>query len=143
MPLRSLMKVNESLELSPFSHRDIGKSLSLFFIIFFFRYEVLKEAKDINSGIGYPDWRLALCLAFCYTLLFFTLWKGVASSGKVAYVTAIFPYIVLFTLLVRGVTLPGSYNGIMFYITPKWEKLYSPQVITGRLFSGILFEVHL
>jgi solute carrier family 6 amino acid transporter-like protein 5/7/9/14 len=40
-------------------------------------------------------------------MLFLTLWKGVASSGKVAYFTAIFPYVVLVTLLIRGVTLPG------------------------------------
>jgi SNF family Na+-dependent transporter len=61
-------------------------------------------------------------------MLFLTLWKGVASSGKVAYFTAIFPYVVLITLLVRGVTLPGSINGIMFYITPKWEQLLNVNV---------------
>jgi SNF family Na+-dependent transporter len=61
-------------------------------------------------------------------LLFLTLWKGVASSGKVAYFTAIFPYIILITLLVRGVTLPGSVDGIMFYITPKWEELLNVNV---------------
>ena len=68
------------------------------------------------------------CLATCYILLFLTLWKGVASSGKVAYFTAIFPYIILITLLVRGVTLPGSVDGIMFYITPKWEELLNVNV---------------
>jgi solute carrier family 6 amino acid transporter-like protein 5/7/9/14 len=52
----------------------------------------------------------------------------VSSSGKVAYFTAIFPYIVLVTLLVRGVTLPGSVDGIMFYITPKWSQLLNVNV---------------
>ena len=47
---------------------------------------------------------------------------------EVTYVTALFPYVVLLILLVRGVTLPGSLEGIIYYITPRWEKLISAQV---------------
>ena len=94
----------------------------------YFLRNVLKEIDDISDGIGMPDWKLTICLAVCYLLLFLTLWKGVASSGKVAYFTAIFPYVVLFTLLGRGVTLPGAMDGIMFYITPKWEELLNIKV---------------
>ena len=42
--------------------------------------------------------------------------------------TAIFPYIVLLILLVRGVTLPGAWKGIKFYVTPEWKKLEDPGV---------------
>ena len=45
-----------------------------------------------------------------------------------AYFTAIFPYIVLCILLVRGVTLPGALDGIIFYLKPDVEKLLEPQV---------------
>ena len=84
----------------------------------YFKRGVLKSKDDISDGIGMPDLQLTVCLAACWVLLFFTLWKGVASSGKVAYFTAIFPYVVLITLLVRGLTLDGAMEGIMFYITP-------------------------
>ena len=47
---------------------------------------------------------------------------------QVAYFTALFPYVVLITLLIRGLTLPGSSAGIMYFITPKWEKLLEPKV---------------
>ena len=90
----------------PEGYRPVGSAEQ------YFLQNVLKEAEDINDGIGMPDLKLAACLGVCYILLFVTLWKGVASSGKVAYFTALFPYVVLFTLLGRGVTLPG---GITFW----------------------------
>jgi len=105
----------------------------------YFKKGVLKENPDISSGVGLPDLKLLGSLAACWLLLFLTLWKGVASSGKVAYVTAIFPYIVLITLLVKGLTLPGALEGIMFYITPQWNQLLNMKVwyaaVTQSFFS--------
>ena len=49
----------------------------------YFKNSVLKENPDISNGIGMPDLYLVACLAGCWILLFLTLWKGVASSGKV------------------------------------------------------------
>ena len=54
--------------------------------------------------------------------------KGVSSSGKVAYFTALFPYVVMIALLIRGLTLPGASQGLLFFFTPQWEKLASLQV---------------
>ena len=51
-----------------------------------------------------------------------------SSSGKVAYFTAVFPYVVMIALLVRGLTLPGAGQGLLFFFTPQWEKLASLQV---------------
>ena len=61
----------------------------------YFIQGVLKAKDDISDGIGTPDLELTICLAVCWVLLFLTLWKGVASSGKVAYFTAIFPNVTL------------------------------------------------
>ncbi|KAK2717348.1 hypothetical protein QYM36_006213, partial [Artemia franciscana] len=89
---------------------------------------VLHQIDNIDDGIGPPEWRLTLCLLFSWTVLFLILAKGVSSSGKTAYFTALFPYVILLTLLVRGVTLPGAYEGIMFYITPQWDKILEAKV---------------
>lgn len=49
-------------------------------------------------------------------------------SSQVVYFTALFPYVVLTILLIRGVTLEGSWDGITFFISPRWELLANPKV---------------
>lgn len=44
------------------------------------------------------------------------------------YVTATFPYVMLLVLLIRGVTLPGAFDGIKFYLYPDISRLSDPQV---------------
>ncbi|XP_058478373.1 sodium- and chloride-dependent creatine transporter 1-like [Solea solea] len=86
---------------------------------------------DISSGLDEPgrlNWEILLCLMAVWVIVYFCVWKGVKSTGKVVYITATFPYLVLFILLVRGVTLPGAYDGIMYYISPDWSKLPQAQV---------------
>ncbi|KAJ8981917.1 hypothetical protein NQ317_008822 [Molorchus minor] len=73
--------------------------------------------------MGYPKWQLVLCLMIIYSLLYISLFKGVKSSGKVVWVTATMPYVVLTILLIRGLMLPGALSGISYYLQPELSKL--------------------
>eukprot|EP00091_Calanus_sinicus_P014005 TRINITY_DN3123_c0_g1_i2.p1 TRINITY_DN3123_c0_g1~~TRINITY_DN3123_c0_g1_i2.p1 ORF type:complete len:652 (-),score=190.36 TRINITY_DN3123_c0_g1_i2:80-2035(-) len=75
------------------------------------------------SNMGGLKWELVLCLAAAWTIVCLCLIKGVQSSGKVVYFTALFPYLVLVILLIRGATLDGAYEGIVFYVVPTAEKM--------------------
>ncbi|XP_043243346.1 sodium- and chloride-dependent glycine transporter 1-like [Amphibalanus amphitrite] len=75
------------------------------------------------SDFGGLKWDLALCLLAAWLIVGLCLIKGVQSSGKVVYFTALFPYFVLFILLIRGATLDGALDGVKFYITPNVTRL--------------------
>ncbi|KAJ4442665.1 hypothetical protein ANN_04254, partial [Periplaneta americana] len=106
--------------------------------LYFYKY-VLNEKDSIEDGIGVPDWRLTLCLLFAWTTVFLVIVRGVKSSGKAAYFLALFPYVVMITLLIRGATLPGAADGLLFFIEPQWEQLLNPTVwysaVTQAFFS--------
>uniref|UniRef100_A0A8C7L3U7 Uncharacterized protein n=1 Tax=Oncorhynchus kisutch TaxID=8019 RepID=A0A8C7L3U7_ONCKI len=90
-----------------------------------------RRVLNISGGIeemGNIRWELALCLLFTWVICYFCVWKGMKSTGKAAYFTATFPYAMLLVLLVRGVTLPGAIDGIIFYIYPDISRLTDPQV---------------
>lgn len=66
------------------------------------------------------DWLRRSCKTFYFSNTFFFL--------QVVYVTATFPYFMLMILLIRGVTLPGAFDGIKFYLYPDISRLSDPQV---------------
>lgn len=73
--------------------------------------ECLKRAKTLS--ITSIKWKLKCFLT---------------SVLQVAYFTATFPYIVLLALLVRGATLPGAVDGVIFYLKPDFSKLLEAEV---------------
>ncbi|XP_024921998.1 sodium- and chloride-dependent betaine transporter-like isoform X2 [Cynoglossus semilaevis] len=92
----------------------------------FWQRKVLGLSDSIEE-LGGVHWDLAGCLLLSWVVCYFCIWKGVKSSGKVVYVTATFPYLMLFVLLIRGLTLPGAVDGITLYLSPDLTQLADPQ----------------
>ncbi|KAH9499755.1 hypothetical protein Btru_077749, partial [Bulinus truncatus] len=85
-----------------------------------------RHVLQLSSGLDDMDglvWYTTVALLVSITLTFICIIKSVDSIGKVVYVTATLPYILLTVLLVKGVTLPGSVDGILFYVYPDFNKL--------------------
>ncbi|KAH0954864.1 hypothetical protein HN011_010211 [Eciton burchellii] len=87
----------------------------------------LHESKGLHD-LGAIKWDIALCLLVVYLICYFSLWKGISTSGKVVWFTALFPYVVLLILLIRGVTLPGSAEGIRYYLSPNFSVITKAEV---------------
>ena len=116
-------------------------------ILSIYRHKVLRLSDSIVD-IGTPKWDLSLCLLLAWIVVFFCIWKGVRSSGKVIwricllfwqnefiivwqqvmYFTAPAPYIFMIILLVRAATLPGAYNGMIFYLRPNITRMADIEV---------------
>ncbi|GLG98416.1 Sodium-dependent dopamine transporter [Gryllus bimaculatus] len=96
----------------------------------------LHESAGLHD-LGIVKWDMALCLLAVYLICYFSLWKGISTSGKVVWFTALFPYVVLLILLVRGVTLPGSADGIRYYLSPNFSAISRPEVRNSQDLGNI------
>ncbi|XP_073420980.1 sodium- and chloride-dependent glycine transporter 1 isoform X5 [Dendrobates tinctorius] len=105
----------------------------------YWRRYVLRISDDIGN---FGDVRLPIlgCLGLSWIVVFLCLIRGVKSSGKVVYFTATFPYVVLTILFVRGITLEGAMDGIMYYLTPQWDKILDAKV-WGDAASQIFYSL--
>jgi len=93
----------------------------------FFDKRVLQMSDGIHN-MGEFQWELFGLLALAWVLVYFCLWKGVAMTGKVVYLTATLPIFLLLAFAIRGCTLPGAGAGLKFFFSPKWEKVLEPQI---------------
>ena len=83
---------------------------------------------NYHSQIGEVRLELAGCLVLAWFIVFLALIKGVKSLGKAVYFTAIFPYVILTVLLCFGLSLDGAVAGILYYVTPRLDRLTDVQV---------------
>ncbi len=82
----------------------------------------IDKSKGIDD-LGFIKLDLTVCLFIVYLLMYLCICKGVKSTGKAVYVTAVLPYVILVVLLVHGLTLAGSYKGVSYFLTPTFDKL--------------------
>ncbi|TMS10637.1 Sodium-dependent dopamine transporter [Larimichthys crocea] len=99
----------------------------------------IQDSNGIDD-LGRPRWQLTSCLAVVIVLLYFSLWKGVKTSGKVVWITATMPYVVLTVLLLRGVTLPGAIDGIKAYLSVDFLRLCDAKVWIEAATADLFFS---
>lgn len=61
---------------------------------------------------------------------------------QVVYITATMPYVVLFVLLIRGITLPGAVDGIKAYLHIDFKRLNNLEVRLVEILRSRLFICH-
>ncbi|KAM4530292.1 sodium-dependent neutral amino acid transporter B(0)AT2 [Odontesthes bonariensis] len=94
-------------------------------------YFWFRKALDITNSIeesGEFNPVMTGCLLAGWAIVALAMIKGIKSSAKVMYFSSVFPYVVLFIFLVRGLLLDGAMEGIAYMFYPKLEIWLNVQV---------------
>ncbi|CAF1234216.1 unnamed protein product [Adineta ricciae] len=105
-----------------------------------FFYRLLLGKSNSFEEFGTPQLYPALSLFVAWLIVGACIIRGVKSSGKVAYFTAIFPYVVLLILIIQSSLLHGAIDGIKFYVIPRWElvaKFETWQAAASQVFFSL------
>lgn len=106
---------------------------------FFDRFLGLTEKPWPLGGIR---WHVVLGLALTWGAIGWIVYRGVHRVGKVVMITVPLPVVLLGVFVVRGLTLPGAWEGVRYYLTPDFSKLAQPKVWLAA-YSQIFFSLSL
>ncbi|CAF3552794.1 unnamed protein product [Rotaria sp. Silwood1] len=105
-----------------------------------FFYQLLLNKSQRFEDFGIPRVYPAVSLLVAWIIVGACIIRGVKSSGKVAYFTAIFPYIVLLVLIIQSSLLDGAVEGIKYYVIPQWDlvaKFETWQAAASQVFFSL------
>ncbi|KAL6469955.1 hypothetical protein MHYP_G00210740 [Metynnis hypsauchen] len=106
----------------------------------FWEHRVLAISTGIEV-LGNVNWEILLCLLATWIICYFCIWKGVKSTGKAVYFTAVFPYVMMLILLIRSLTLPGAMYGVKYYLYPQPSRLADPQFMSIEVVMSSLSDM--
>jgi NSS family neurotransmitter:Na+ symporter len=90
-----------------------------------------------GPNLGSIRWNIVWPLIITWVAMYFCIFKGVKLVGKIVWLTVPLPWLMLLILTVRGLTLEGSMQGLVYYLDPVWSELAKP--ITWRYAFGQVF----
>ena len=107
----------------------------------YFKYNLLESSNSIEETkyIVIP-WFISLLVA--WLLVYILIWRGIKSSGKFVYITTPLPFVILFILLIRGISLDGAMTGWKYLFNPDFTKLYDIHAWKDAI-SQIIFSLSL
>ena len=93
---------------------------------FYFRNYILElDLVDNEKFLGGLNFKVLGSVMICWVVIYFSIWKGVKVSGKIAKITVLSPYLILTILLVRAFFLPGFHKGLKYLFIPDFSKLFN------------------
>ncbi|CAK0809556.1 unnamed protein product [Prorocentrum cordatum] len=93
----------------------------------FWEEQVLWQSSGMDDLGGFHP-GMVVSFTIAWILVYGCICKGVASSGKVVYVTATLPYVALVAFSFRANSLPNAAAGIYFFVKPDFKVLLDTRV---------------
>lgn len=90
----------------------------------FWETQAIQQSSGLNEAGGF-HWGLLLSFTIAWGLVYLIIMKGVESSGKVVYFTALMPYVALIAFFLRAITLDGAMDGMKAFLVPAdWSVVF-------------------
>ncbi len=105
-----------------------------------FFYEKVLGATGNIFDFGKIHWPIVIGLAVSWVWIVLSIWKGAKTVGKVVYVTVVLPWFLLLVFVIRGLTLPGAFEGVKYYLTPDFKALLNPALWHAAI-SQVFFSL--
>ncbi len=83
---------------------------------------------------------LIIGLLISWVAIIASIWRGAKTVGKVVYLTVILPWLLLLVFLIRGITLPGAFDGLAFYLKPDFSALMNLEVWSAA-YTQVFFSL--
>ncbi|XP_077500318.1 sodium-dependent nutrient amino acid transporter 1-like isoform X1 [Amblyomma americanum] len=90
----------------------------------FYWDKVLKVSRGLHD-VRPMNIDLTLCYFIVWLHIFVIISKGIKWFGKIVLVTATCPYLMLFALLMKGVSLDGANSGVAVVFLPTWQHIFT------------------
>jgi SNF family Na+-dependent transporter len=107
----------------------------------FYTKYIIGQRDDVPVGaLGGFHWPLLAAFIASWILVYVCLKNGIKTTGRIAYVTALGPYVLLVILAVRVVFLDGWSSGVLHLFKPDFSKLFTGKVwyaAAGQIFFQI------
>lgn len=71
------------------------------------------------------NWKVFWGYMSAWVMVYFSIWKGIKVSGKLAYFTVLGPYVILLLLIWKLFSLEGSADGLKYLFIPDFTKLFN------------------
>ncbi len=90
-----------------------------------------------GPALGSIRTNLIIPLLITWVAMYFCIFRGVKLVSKIVWLTVPLPGLMLVVLAVRGLTLEGSMQGLVYFLDPVWSQLAKPS--TWRFAFGQVF----
>lgn len=107
-----------------------------------FFFKKILGLTDSPAEIGGFSWPVLAGTLIAWAMVYFSVFKGVKSVSKVVVWTATLPFLILFILIIRAVTLPGAIEGLKLFFIPEFSKLLDTKLWLSA-FSQVFFSLSL
>jgi NSS family neurotransmitter:Na+ symporter len=97
----------------------------------------LSPAPDILGSI---NWLIVMGAVVAWVWVYVSIVHGVSSVEKMIRITVTLPWLLIIIFVIRGVTLPGAWDGLAYYLTPDFSALLQPGVwiaAYGQIFYSL------